>query len=218
MFLAILLTFDPLPPPVAKGYEVQLLPNMVMYRSSRYTQSIYKLNSASRIDRVPRSALLPKWQVPGGMEGVTGWRSDLYKMIPDGGLLWTGNIPVKNSFGHFQTELGHKRSYPDGTVFFDVLTNAKTNEIFEHRERRKVAGQWKSRVVYSDDDARPRGYVGLKGVSCSSCHNEAGTGGYGVGLVPGGDGVISDPFEELESPPPTIRSFLTVPQAVICTT
>ena len=86
---------------------------------------------------------------------------------------------------------------PDGTVFVDVLSNAD-GRVFEQRVREKDGGEWKSYVHYRDRSAYPKGYAGLKGQTCIECHQQAGTGGYGVGLVPGGDGVISDKIPALE--------------------
>lgn len=171
----------------------------VRYEKARFTQSIYKNQFGSQIDPVPIGFIASKWHQPGGMEGISGWRSDLYKLI-GGGRLWTGGIPVKNSFGNFQTELGHKREYDDGTLFIDSLSYE--GKPFEIRQRKKVSGAWQSDVIFRDKEARPPGYAGLK-MACSSCHDEAGTGGYGVGLVPGGDTVLSDPFESLEARGPS---------------
>jgi len=180
---------------LVRGFACGVSPCDLVCNRRQYSAS----NNASAIQRVHRSALLPKWQVPGGMENVVGWRSDLYKIIPtDRGRTWQGMIPVLNSFGYFQHELGHLRSYPDGTVFFDVLSNAETGKVFEHRERRKSAGEWTSQVVFRDRSQYPPGYKGLRGQTCFSCHSEAGTGGYSTGLVPGGDTVLSDPFPGLE--------------------
>jgi hypothetical protein len=125
------------------------------------------------------------------MEGIKGWKSDLYRYVPYEPDHWIGDISVLNSFNNFQKNRGHLRSYPDGTEFHDVLS--KDDVVFEHRIREKVNGKWESYVAYKNVDARPEGYTGLT-QSCASCHEKAGTGGYAVGLVPGGDTVLSDPF------------------------
>lgn len=169
---------------------------LVRYESAKYTQSIFRLNDVPTIRPVHRSGLLGRWRVPGGMEGVE-FRSTLYKYVPVRESNWRGMIPVLNSFGYFQNELGNLRSYPDGTVFVDVLSNAD-GRVFEQRVREKDGGEWKSYVHYRDRSAYPKGYAGLKGQTCIECHQQAGTGGYGVGLVPGGDGVISDKIPALE--------------------
>lgn len=172
----------------------------VRYKPAKFTQAIYRLNDVPTIDRVPRSLLKAEWQVPGGMEGVEGWRSDLYRYVPAGWQRsWRALLPVVNSFGSVQHELGFTRSYPDGTFFVDALSNAK-GEPFEIRMREKHNGKWESYVAWRNVAARPAGYHGLTR-SCASCHNYTngpGTGGYGVGLIPGGDTVFSDPFDALE--------------------
>lgn len=170
------------------------------YTPARYTQSIFTLNSSPAIDRVPRSALLAKWHQPGGLEGVSkeAWRSDVYRKIPGGVHAFQARLPVKNSFGFFQQELGWTRQYPDGTQFMDVLSNRDTGEVFEIRLRSKRDGKWNSEVDFRNRAHRPAGYQSVRLSDCNSCHAEAGTGGYAVGLVPGGDTVISDPFESLE--------------------
>lgn len=171
-------------------------PGMQRYRSARYTQAIYTLNDAPAIDPVDRGLLKPEWQVPGGMEGVHGWKSDLYRYIPDGWQRqWQQRKPVKNSFGTTQFELGFHRAYPDGTYFVDALSH--DGRPFEVRVREKNDGVWTSYIAWKDVSARPPGYAGLT-KRCAECHNQAGSGEYGVGLVPGADTVISDPFDGLE--------------------
>lgn len=166
------------------------------YVPARYTQSIATRDNAPAIDAVHRSNLKMEWQVPGGMEGVDGWSSDLYRYVPKGWQReWTAHLPVLNSFGNFQTELGWTRAYPDGTVFMDVLSNE--GKVFEARIAEKQEGKWERYVAYRDTASYPSGYTGLT-KTCASCHQQAGTGGYGVGLVPGADTIISDPFPALE--------------------
>ncbi len=167
---------------------------LVRYRRAQYTQEIAVTNNVDRITPVHRSKLESKWHQSGGMEGISGYHSDVYKFVPAGMRVGIANIQVWNG-SNFQPNRGWTRSYPDGTVFFDVLS--KDGEVFEARERRKENGNWKSRVVFKDEAHRPTGYKGLT-VSCASCHDEAGSGNYGVGLVPGGDTVLSDGFDALE--------------------
>ena len=171
----------------------------VRYEPAKNTQSIFRYtgSDAPQIRRVPRTDLERKWQVPGGMEGITGWRSDLYAVAVSGSKQYGAYLPVLNSSGYFQNEYGYARTYADGTQFFDVLSNKSTGRVFELRERRKVDGQWANHVLYRDEEARPAGYSGLR-VGCNACHNQAGTGSYGVGLIPGGDGVLSQPFIGLD--------------------
>lgn len=172
----------------------------VQFPSAEHTQQIYQQwdNETqawwNHNDAFPVSQLAAKWRMSGGMEGIFGWRSDKYRMIPRGEKVEyrTDWISVGNGVGSTQQNKAITRRYPDGTRFDDVLSVNGT--VFEHRVRRKENGQWKSEVIYKDKSARPKGYTGLR-VSCASCHSQAGTGEYAQGLVPGGDSVISDPLE-----------------------
>lgn len=188
--------------------------DMTSYKPATMTQKIYTVQGDPRdhIDPVPRSALDNKdWMQSGGMRGVKDFRSDLYRYFPKEPETWIGDIAVKNggrvtvSDGYrtwdggeaTQNNRGYQVLYADGTRFMDVLSTKGT--VFEIRQREKVDGKWNSSVLYEDVPARPVGYTGLK-VSCASCHKQAGTGGYAVGLVPGGDGVLSVGFKALEKP------------------
>lgn len=186
------------PPQATINNEVDtLLQGMTPYNKAKFTQEIAVTNDRDRITPVPRTKLEAKWQISGGFEDhlasgkVT---SQQYKNdIASKPKVWVGDISVKNSLGYFQDNRGWKRQYSDGSKFLDVLSI--DGNIFEIRQRVKVNGDWKSTIEYSND-FKPKDY--RKGLSCSSCHDEAGTGGYASGLVPGGDGVLSDPFPALE--------------------
>lgn len=186
-------------PPKVEEEEPVIPPTLpkraVEYVPSSLTQEIAVTNGFDRISPVPISHLEAKWHVSGGLLGIRGWRSRKYHVIPEGKYVekFIGTIYVKNSFGSFQPNRGLMRRYPDGMEFHDVLSNDK-GEVFEHRVRRKEDGKWESSIEYENVAARPPGYTGLK-VTCASCHNQAGTGGYATGLVPGGDGVLSDPLD-----------------------
>lgn len=179
-------------PPV---YVPSVPDGAVRYASTKWTQEIAVTNSRDRITPVPVLLLEKKWHGSGGMEGISGWKSEKWKWIPPGSQVksWVGDIMVLNSFRSRQPNRGIKRSYPEGTEFHDVLMNDK-GIVFEHRVRRKVGGEWQNEIVHKDADAWPVGYSGLK-LSCNACHGQAGSGSYGVGLVPGGDGVLSDPLD-----------------------
>jgi hypothetical protein len=186
-FLAPLLVFPVvLPTGVPTG--------AVEYRSAVYTQSVYRLDDRPRCDPVGIRHVDAKWHQSGGLAGLAGATSRKFRTLPAGKSVQTviGGISVLNSFGYYQTEQGIVRTYPDGTRFDDVLSGPAG--VFEHRVREKVNGVWKSRVLVAKPAFRPAGYVPLR-QSCDSCHGDAGGGNYGVGLVPGGDGVLSDPLD-----------------------
>ncbi len=167
----------------------KILDGMTEYKPTRFTQSIY--NQGEETDKVSRFVTAAKWHQSGGMLGIHGFNSRLYKLVPDGGKDYLSKIWVKHSFGPTgQYEVGLNRDYPNGTRFIDRLSN-EDGKDFEARLRFKKDGKWQSKVIFSDHAARPQGYAGLS-QSCASCHDEAGTGIYGAGLVPGGDTVISD--------------------------
>jgi hypothetical protein len=175
-----------------------LPPDAVEYAPAKYTQAISRLTGFDGITRpmivpVPIKDIDPKWHRSGGMTATMKFTSRKYK---SGGkpVYSLGGISVKNSLNAFQTERGILRVYPVGARFDDVLLN-DDGVVFEHRTRVKDAdGKWRSKIIYRDEDANPKGYAGL-GESCASCHNQAASGGYSSGLVPGGDGVLSDPLD-----------------------
>ena len=171
---------------------------MKRYKRAAMTQEIAVTNDRDRITPVHRLEVEnKKWLVSGGMLGIEGWRSDLYKNDAKPNE-WIGDIQVLNSLGYMQPNRGWKREYPDGAKFLDVLSSK--GKVFEVRQREKTEGKWHSSVIFDDEKARPLGYTGLTS-SCISCHNAkdgAGTGGYAAGLVPGGDTILSDPFAKLE--------------------
>jgi hypothetical protein len=123
------------------------------FKPTQVTQEIFVLgnNGIDRdvINAVPRSRLEAKWQVPGGMEGIKGWKSDLYRYVPYEPDHWIGDISVLNSFNNFQKNRGHLRSYPDGTEFHDVLS--KDDVVFEHRIRDKAGNI--ARATQIEEDA-----------------------------------------------------------------
>lgn len=184
---------------------------LVRYQRARFTQAIATTNGSPSIDAVDRRAQLRKWQVPGGLEHVEGWSSTLYKFQPRDGKAWKERIPVWNggfwsaNYGYgwvttdkkaMQNELGLRRSYPDGTLFVDVLSHR--GKVFEVRYAEKQRGSWDRFIAFKDVAARPIGYHPPSRSECRECHSQTGTGGYATGLVPGGDTVISDPFGSLE--------------------
>lgn len=173
---------------------------LVRYRPARYTQEIAVTNNRDRITPVPRNVLPEKWSAPGGLLGLAGWRSELYRYVPYGGEPFVANIPVWNG-SNYQNNRGWQRTYPDGSLFADVLSNADTGKVFEVRFREKRNGEWDSFVAFTDRQQRPDGYVRVPNRKCADCHNNTdgpGTGGYASGLVPGSDTVISDPVAALE--------------------
>jgi hypothetical protein len=198
---------------------------MVRYKRAAFTQSIFNRGIQEPVSRL---LVAPKWHQSGGMEGIKGFRSDLYRFLPALPRVWIGEIEVNNGgdithynqFGRIvsvergkstQIEFGWKVEYANGTRFLDVLSTG--GKVFEVRSRTKGDGKWASLLLFEDKAARPLGYTGLT-VSCASCHSQAGTGGYATGLVPGGDGVLSVGFSALEDlpavtePPPTAEPII----------
>lgn len=183
----------------------------VIYQPARFTQRVFNRNQTQAISR---AALEEKWQVPGGLAGIHGWRSTLYKMPgyaptqgrydvslhignfwmnPGGGFVLDSNGNKKPSY---QTEMAYIREYPDGAWFADVLRN-DAGEVFEVRTAEKFKGEW-HRDSFKLKATRPVGYVRPSMEQCAECHKQAGSGGYAVGWVPGGDEIISEAFKGLE--------------------
>ena len=176
--------------------------SMKRYKRASVTQEIAVTNGSDRITPVHRLDLHARddrWLVSGGLLGIDGFRSDLYRNdIAANSREYVGNISVLNSLGYYQNNRGWRREFADGSKFMDVLSAA--GKVFEIRQREKSGGKWSSEVVYEDETARPMGYTGLNR-SCVSCHNAkdgAGTGPYAGPLVNGSDTVLSYPFRGLE--------------------
>jgi hypothetical protein len=184
-----------MPPPTmsVKRLLPLLLPGAERYVPTKYTQSIYTVageGGRPHIDQVPIAELDRKWHQSGGMADYPGVVSEKYRTLPAKPQSLIGDVSVKTSFGS-QINQGLKREYADGTRFDDVLSYG--GKVFEQRTREKQGGKWTSTVTFTDEQARPPGYHGLT-QTCASCHNQAGTGSYAAGLVPGGDTVLSDPL------------------------
>jgi hypothetical protein len=165
-----------------------------LYRPAKYTQRIAVTNDRDTITPVPRTQLEAHWQVPGGLVGVSGWRSTLYKRLPGEPHTRIANLPVWNG-SNYQYNRGWHRSYADESEFLDVLVN-DLGAVFEVRRAYKLDGAWYRSVHYRNRSARPSGYTGTG--DCVSCHGQAGSGSYAAGLVPGGDTILSDPIAGLE--------------------
>ena len=179
---------------------LEFIEGMKRYKRASYTQEIAVTNDRDRITPVHRTQLENKdWMQPGGMLGIEGYRSDLYRnsVAQNGVESWIGNISVKNSLGYFQENRGWVARYPEGARFWDVLSNTKTGQVFEIRQRLKEEGRWRNSVLFEDEKERPAGYTGLT-KSCTSCHSQAGQGNYASGLTPGSDSTLSIGFKALE--------------------
>jgi hypothetical protein len=186
--------------------------NFVRYNSAKYTQKIAITNGQFSIDPVPRTKLEEKWQVPGGLVGITGWKSELYqapltRMVGVAPITVTNGFFVHANYGYgwvktdtpvTQTLRGWTRTYADGQKFIDVLRNSKSGKVFEVREAEKREGRWHRAVTYRDRGERPSGYKVVSINLCAGCHSQAGSGGYNDGLKPGGDNILSDSFPVLE--------------------
>lgn len=188
---------------LAADYKPELLKDAVKYEPTKYTQALSRLApykdappalDVSRILQVKISDLPnTDWHQSGGMFGIKDVTTEKYRVGKP--VHKMALFPLEFEAGGVKgiiNESGVSRSYPNGTRFDDILYHK--GKVFEHRVREKDKGEWHSYVAFKDVDARPTGYTGLK-VSCGSCHDKAGTGGYATGLVPGGDTVFSDPLD-----------------------
>lgn len=169
---------------------------MERYEPATATQSIFKYtgNPHGIIRSVPRADTEAKYRVPGGLLGVSGWRSELYRYTPTKPRQWFGMIGVTNSLGSVQYEAAYQRSYDDGCEFDDVLINTDTDRVFEHRIAQKVDGKWERFIAFKDQSERPDGYIPPRSGECATCHSDAAKGKYGVGLPAGSDEIFSEPF------------------------
>ncbi len=175
--------------------ELEFPKELVHYKRAEHTQRIAITNGHDTITPVRRESLVDAWRSPGGLAGVKGWRSDLYKFIAPNSVRWVGDIAVWNG-SNFQNNRGWKREYGDGTYFADVLS--VDGYPFEVRFLEKVAGKWDASIAYRNPIHQPVGFIPFRPKHCALCHSQAGSGGYASGLVPGGDFILSDPFPALE--------------------
>lgn len=124
------------------------------------------------------------WAVPGGLDNAQGWESVVGVVMPEPPTVF--NSRVEAGARHPLPKL--RWSFPDGTMFVDLLT--KDGKPFELRTRRKVDGAWVSRVEFRDRSMSPVNYHGA-GKACIECHQHAGSQlQYGIGLR-GDDGAFS---------------------------
>ena len=182
--------------------------DMERYESARMTQLVASTtfphisHAGDFQNPVPRTVLDEKYRVNGGMVGIKGVRSDVYRNEASKGVRhWLGLITVKNSAQYTQPVTAWKTEFPEGSKFMDVLS--KDGKVFEIREREKFLGRWRYSVAYEDPDARPKGYSGKIAQSCVSCHKNAGgadveDANYNGGLPPGGDQTFSVPIPAME--------------------
>lgn len=168
------------------------LATMEPYRRATMTQHTGRRVSGG-ISAKSRDSLEQKWNVPGGLVGVSGWRSSLFRLTLRPRVFLARQYPYSDI-----DAVTWYREYPDGAEFADVLSNT-SGEVFEVRLAEKGGGEWRRSVAYKDRAARPAGYLPLKRAECNSCHSQAGVSAYDAAAVPGGDGVLSDPYEHLEA-------------------
>lgn len=183
---------------VADGEEdaaglVAILADMETYTPARKTQISFR-RQIGFIEAFPRSRLKREWRVPGGLEHVQGWSSRLYRMPNRRARVYLARQDPSDSV----STVTWQRSYPDGAAFADVLRNAH-GKIFEVRIAEKTNGQWDRYVAYKSRRERPAGYVAMASRQCASCHDKAGLTEYGEAANPGGDTVLSEPIDEVES-------------------
>lgn len=171
---------------------VAFLGEMEPYARARRSQISFR-RWQGFIAPFPRSRLDPKWNTPGGLIGVSGWSSRLYRTKGTKAR----EFLIRQDPGDSSSTVTWDRSYPDGTAFADVLRNDK-GKIFEIRLAEKLDGVWDRYVAYRNRDARPHGYAPPGREMCVACHRKAGRSEYGEAANPGGDDVFSDPMEALE--------------------
>lgn len=172
--------------------QLPFLADLEPYDTAQRVQYSHRRDTGF-ISSYPRSHAEPKWNAAGGLLGVTGWTSALYKKASASvGLGYVDEAVVFSP-------IVWQPKYEDGSVFADVLRNDR-GRVFEVRVAEKQGGAWDRYVAYRNPSEYPAGYVPIKRSSCVACHSEAGNTLYGgKPAVPGGDTVISDPIPQVES-------------------
>ena len=131
---------------------------------------------------------LPQWAAPGGLNGLTGWKSYVGVSLLRGSKIkaWQGRVHTETSP---RQGLPKKMwEFPDGSQFVDMLVNGD-GSVFEMRVRTKRQ-RWVSSVPFKID-GKLAGYNG-PGQSCASCHDDPGNA-YGIAKR-GGDTIHSAPI------------------------
>lgn len=92
------------------------------------------------------------WRVPGGLEGVYGWRSFLAVSDP----------PISGTFTEGEP-------YEKGQIALDMLVDAKTFQLFGVNHRIKGDGKhWFNYEEGHNTELYPKGYMGAG--KCANCH------------------------------------------------
>lgn len=184
------------PPVIADADErwpvgLSFIGDLERYTPAKNTQHTTRRWSGG-LGSVSRSSVEIKWNVPGGLVGVSGWKSTLYRSKIRA-RVYLGRADANDSV----SAVTWHRSYPDGATFADVLRN-DAGQMFEVRVAEKVNGEWRRYVAFKDVEARPHGYAPQTSRQCAACHVMAGAVEYGAAAIPGGDTVLSDPFDDVE--------------------
>jgi hypothetical protein len=185
-------------PPVGWPKSIEWADGMRVYPRTKFVQRVAVTNGAPSLSwygldqddvwaNAPPSInpnRLAPWRTPGGLDGVHGWESTLAVYLPSSPAVRLEPTPIANG-GLIPA---YRWTYPDGTVFADLLTHG--GRPFELRMREKTDGRWDSFVAWRNRDARPAGYVGA-GKRCAECHDRAGASEqYGI-MLRGADTVFS---------------------------
>lgn len=172
--------------------RLAFLKDLVPYQSAKNTQTTFRRWSGVIVPS-PRLSLENKWQVPGGLDGVHGWSSQLLKSKE----AFASEFLVRQDPSDGSSAITWGRIYPDGTTFADVLRN-ESGVVFEVRVADKRDGIWERFTAYRNVNARPNGYVPVSSRQCRECHDAAGRSEYAGAAIPGADGVLSDPIDVIE--------------------
>ena len=170
----------------------EYLAALEQYQSATKTQVTFR-RVTGYIAPADRSLVEERWNVPGGLLGVRGWTSALFRSQHRPRVFLARQSPYSDV-----DAVTWYREYPNGTTFADVLQN-DAGEVFEARIAEKRGGKWDRYVAYRNAAHRPAGYLPPKRSACESCHSQTGIAVYGGAAIPGGDGVFSDPYHHLEA-------------------
>ena len=166
------------------------------YERARLTQRTFDRALSGVIGRaviesVSREVLEAKWHAPGGVVGIEGVTSELYRGVNNRSRNWRGPIePILYSENTYQ------RSYEDGAVFADVLSYQ--GKVFAVRYAVKENGVWDRFTAYRKVAAEPPGYKQPASAECRACHAQAGATVYATASILGGDGILSEPLQGVE--------------------
>jgi hypothetical protein len=185
-------------------------PNLWFYKRATETQRLTELVGHPDVQWVSiedgTNDEFP-WATPGGLHQAArgDYRSHVGISLPADAKIAKWVEKTWNIGAYIPNQ---KWSYPDNTVFVDLLTD-RAGRLFEIRTLTKYRSGWEGERVFTNKRYRPRGWLSVSATAnnagltpsaiptntCASCHAHAGESRGYANALRGGDGIFSfNPF------------------------